>query len=1774
MMLRIIPLFTSIILLLAGAVHAQTFRPDHLPGLRLWLRADSNVVVSGSSVSDWKDCSGNSFHAVQTAANLRPVLTSGLPEINNKPALHFDGSNDLLNGVSIPNIHDSSFSIFILAQNEPNINSRTMFAIGTYATGLTLGKQSNGRFIHYQNNSFYNSVNANDCSNDGTPFRVYTATKQLGVAARVYVNSSLRNSSTNAALINTFTNNNYTVGFDNFVMTYWRGRIAEIIVFETLLPANERQAVEQYLIKKYSPPLNLGPDIHVQYGFCPVALHAGNGFEGYLWSTGETTSGITVTKTGSYSVSATDIFGFQHTDTVFVSFPSGNLNVNDTMICAGNSLTIFPVIDVGNYSFLWSDASIDTLVTVAQSGEFWVRITDTAGCFIYSDTVAVAVDSFAYHASLGPDTSFCAGNMLLFDHPGYSVQSYQWSTGSTDSTIMINSTGSYWLTAIDQQGCIATDTIWINITGDAPVVLFEADTVCLGDTTFFADLSYAIAPDFIVGRTWSFGDGDSSSMESPAHVYATAGVYTVSLLITANSGCFGIYSKTVVVKPVPLAMFSATAGCFNMPLFFYDESSPPSGETIISWFWDFGDGNNSIVQHPQHVYAAGGNYQVSLTVMTENGCPATVSLPLQVLSSAPLPGPITLISPGHGHIAGQPQVTFSWNPGQHAVKYALQLSDDEYFSAGVVTYNNILTNTYTAMIQPSTRFWRVIGYNLCNDSVFSPVRTISHFYPALLPDMELWLRADSNVMLSGNAVAQWNDCSGNDFHAVQGTANWRPLWSANLPEINHMPALHFDGSNDLLSGSTIPNIQNTSFSAFIVAQNDPGTNSRTMLSVGTYANGLTLGKQSNGRFIHYQNNAFYNSINPDDCSNDGTPFRIYTATKELGVMAQIFVNSAFRNSSVNPDLINAFTNNNYTVGYDNFVMTYWRGKIAEVILFSDVLADTNRLLIEKYLRYKYAPPVNLGPDIHIAYGFCDTILDAGARFVSYLWSTGDTTQTITINQGGMYWVSVTDIFGFPSSDTILVNKPILALHDTTVCVFSAATLHTGLGAGYSFLWSDGSTGADLLTDIGGVYWVTVFDSLGCSITDTALITVDSLAVKAGLGPDRSACRGELLMLAFGAQYVAVYEWSDHTGNAAMLIQAAPGTYEQYSVTLTSSNGCIKTDSVIVFIKGEAPSPHFTSDSVCAGSATQFTDLSIPSPPEMITVWLWDFGDGSTSADQDPLHVFGNPGLQNVSLTVTTDSGCFKTITLPVAVWAFPHVHFSPVNGCSGVPIQFIDLSDNVFGTNNFWLWDFGLPGHTDTSSLQNPVFLFDSAGTFTVTLVVGSTGGCKDTLTTVIHIRLSLLPDFSASHSCYGEHTNFHDLTYSPPWNPIWKWSWDFGDGDTSSLANPSHEYPAPGLYTVTMTIYPLNGCKTSLQKTIEIYPRPVAEFFSQDLCVGQAGQIFDSSYVAGDVIDQWWWEFPDGVYSNQQHPVFVAGDTGTMYVTLIVTTANACSDTVSGLLTVHPLPEVSFTLSPEFGPAPLVVDFVFTGTGASAWLWDFGDGNYSTLENPQHTFLDNNFYSVTLTAYSPFGCFDTAAMPVYVMHLGADIQVKRAYATRAGNQLILSAELLNLGMRPVSELFLHAQYSGGIVITETWQGNLGPGEVLYYDFNARFQIPSGYSVDYACVSAEIPGYHPDDNPDNNEHCAVLNNSFYVSEVYPNPCQGDIHMDIIIPFEGEMSVDLFDSKGRKVAGMYSGSTPRGVTRLKFDASVYRQGLYAIRVQFLDKKEVRKFVKTF
>ncbi|HEX2629999.1 MAG TPA: PKD domain-containing protein, partial [Chitinophagaceae bacterium] len=415
-------------------------------------------------------------------------------------------------------------------------------------------------------------------------------------------------------------------------------------------------------------------------------------------------------------------------------------------------------------------------------------------------------------------------------------------------------------------------------------------------------------------------------------------------------------------------------------------------------------------------------------------------------------------------------------------------------------------------------------------------------------------------------------------------------------------------------------------------------------------------------------------------------------------------------------------------------------------------------------------------------------------------------------------------------------------------------------------------------------------------------------------------------------------------------------------------------------RAQAPVANFNASitSGCSPLTVHFTDASTGNPFS----WTWDFGNGQLSTQQNPVITYATPGVYTVRLVVRNTSGIDEEIkTNYIVVSPGPTAQFTAniTTACVPATIQFTDQSSVPAGggTITSWSWSFG---DGNTSNLQNPSHTYTSTGFYTISLTVTTSTGCSSTTALGNYIRIVDGIDadfiFTEPGTCTAPFVvNFTDQSQGPG---VFTYLWDFGNGGpTSTLQNPSATYPGPGTYTVTLTVQSSLGCSGTTQQTITIAGKTTDFIAPSSICIGQTITLQNNSSPApvGST-----WDFGDGTSSSQINAMKTYTAPGT-YSVLLINDYGSCQDSIRKTVTVIAQPVIDFIADDSTScTAPFTVQFTDRSpTVGTSWLWDFGDGNTSTQQNPSHTYTAVGNYTVTLTATMAGGCSGSFTKTQYI---------------------------------------------------------------------------------------------------------------------------------------------------------------------------------------------------
>ena len=464
----------------------------------------------------------------------------------------------------------------------------------------------------------------------------------------------------------------------------------------------------------------------------------------------------------------------------------------------------------------------------------------------------------------------------------------------------------------------------------------------------------------------------------------------------------------------------------------------------------------------------------------------------------------------------------------------------------------------------------------------------------------------------------------------------------------------------------------------------------------------------------------------------------------------------------------------------------------------------------------------------------------------------------------------------------------------------------------------------------------------------------------------------------------------------------PGEYNVSLTVTTASGEDTETKKKYITVDNTTgPIAQFTATPVTGNAPLEvtFTDTSQPGESSIDT-WFWDFGDGTGSTDQNPVHTYVTPDEYSVSLTITTavdtDTEIKETfITVGNYAGLIAEFTATPVTGNAPLEVTFTDTSQQGESSIDTWFWDFGDgTGSTD----QNPVHTYVMPGEYNISLTITAVDESDEEIKeTYIIVNadggegegeqegeggfVAPTPNFSSTVSI-GEPPLVIQFTDEsvPGSDPITDWLWDFGDDTTSTERNPVHTYEEYGTYDVSLTVN--HSYRISSHNHVNIRPdaAPTARFRANPNSGFPPLQVefTDESEENTSPITSWEWDFGDGEgdgeMETEQNPSHVFTEVGEYIVTLRVTSDDGSSYTTEVINVLNLVP--AFSASQTSGNVPATILFTDQSTGdpePDSLLWDFGDEETSAARNPEHTFTTPDTYTVTLTVSSALGSSSTS---------------------------------------------------------------------------------------------------------------------------------------------------------------------------------------------------------
>lgn len=1040
---------------------------------------------------------------------------------------------------------------------------------------------------------------------------------------------------------------------------------------------------------------------------------------------------------------------------------------------------------------------------------------------------------------------------------------------------------------------------------------------------------------------WNFGDTTIvSSLFNINHTYNADGSFNPLLTIYDTSGCVTQYTSniTIEVDPLPTASFQIANNVGCPPLLVQFNSNTAINNTIN---WDFGDTTFSNQSNPSHTYVYNNVNSPKLQVTSPNGCQSLFSLPDVNVGMV-----LNDFSVDKSTGCAPMDVTFTANAPANATTYLWDFGD------GNTSSDLNPDHTYDTIGKYGVRFtcWDSLGCEASyfidemietfgeDDVVFPETDTIQSCSPYTYY---------TDAINIGQSFWNWDFGDG----AVDTGAS--PSHTYNIPG-NYLVQLNADAPNGCMYNSTEY--------AYIMID---GMTIDLDISVDSDCDGGSIQVTNNSSGIAHHH--WYFGDNSADSSS--TISHDYPNTSQSYVVSYTAIsNSGCINKQYIPVIFSCGVDTTIAPPASPLPMP----ANDPIVLLTD--PNTNAPISQ-----------NCGPqEVNLSSPF--------STAQTFLWEFGDGGTSTDKNPYYQYNSSGTfDLTHYAyhlngDVDTMVITEFIdqyifdadFQLSKTELCneaEFNYTSTSSGIASwdwkidGVSINTSSFGSLILPLTDSVKQLTLTAIDSFGCiDEKHQSLFLYQPILL---VDQDTLICFGSPLNIESSSIADYSYSWDLDDGTtinndtAISHTYASAGTYN-VKLLLTDSNGCVRTENIEpVLVKPiDSDFAPTSVNPICKGDTLSFSAVDLSN-----SSYVWTGGSVIGSGSSVNI-VFNSAGLQVVKLTATKD-GCSYTSSSDSIVVneAKAYFTFEQLNGCLPIEVNFSDSSINPVQ----WNWDFG-DGNTSTN--VNPNHTYFSMPNDSITLTITDNNGCQKSISNTIINSLDAI--FTAGDTLVCHNTPVTFSTTNPAINI---WNWDFGDGSTSTLSNPSHQYDTTGIYTVSLFVSDGQGCEDSVIKTDYVQVKGVNSSFTfsaPSQCPPVVTSFANSSADAVSYI----WDFGDGANSTIENPTHIYTNSGSYQIMLMATNNMGCVDTLLHPDSILiPGPIVDFNVNQLTGCDSLTISISNNSLNTTSYSFDFGDGSSSQLINPSHTYSQSGTFNITLVAEDSSGCqsFLTYPNPVVI---------------------------------------------------------------------------------------------------------------------------------------------------------------------------------------------------
>jgi len=1318
-----------------------------------------------------------------------------------------------------------------------------------------------------------------------------------------------------------------------------------------------------------------------------LSISASSGYKTYEWDMGDGTSASgtdnvshtfsnTSQKDQSFTVKVvtTSVDGCVSegtSDIIVHPTPVPVFTISDKAICAPSDLTITNNT-IGGTSFEWNygdgntgtDASnvhthlYENTTSVQQNHTIEMNAINDYGC---SDSTSLVVAVYPITTAEFETDVYegCTPLSLNYNNLSTGAESYDWifGDGSVSSQtnpdhVFKNETlsiveNTVKLKATSKYGCAdSVDIVYSVFPATTAEFSIDNSKTCSGAEINFTDKSINAT-----NYNWSFGDGESDTSPSPSHTYINqtnkTSFKTVVLTTTTDKGCVDSVQKFITVFGIPENEIEATppSACHPAKV----ELTATSGTQ--TYFWDFGDGNAEAapqsVSHTFENYTSENvTYTITLTATTLSGCTSETTSEILVY-----PAPVVEFTLDTDKACAPYELAIT-NNSTGAVSYEWIYDDGETGTDESPVHTHLYTNTSNA------EFAREI--ELVATSSNGCVSTAKEVF-TLSPQIVASFVADKEIGCPPLQVNITNQSTGAD------TYKW--IFDDDGTSTNVSPS-HVYSNNSA---------NNVTYDMTLNVASKFGCTDSMIVPVTVYPATIadftsTPNQICSGEIVDFVNNST-NSISNQWDFGDGSGL----------------------NTEVSPS--HEYINQSESTVFE---------PVQLITESPDGCRDSSQQFVTVY-------PIPLNPITLDKFEGChptDVSLSANMGLKSYTWDYGDGTVEAgsekmdhtfgnTTNEDAVYTITLTTVSkeNCESSTTSEVRvhpspTPDFELSSLEGCApFELNVTDNSINA-TSYVWDYGDDSTSTINEshthiynnktstiTSRVLKLSVSNDFGCVKEMDKTINVYPEIHAEFTNTEPQGCTPVKVTFENTSTGATSYYWDFGDGNFSTSHAATTNDYvnktQETQIFTTvliakSAYNCVDTSEAIEVQINPVPSIEFTPKKTagCSPIDANFNNTTIGA-----VSYFWDFGDGTTSVEKSPQHIFSNLTSETVTNTIThvatNELGCADSVKETISVYPEVKSKFTitPQEDCS--PLKTI-IENNSLNAVLF-KWDFGDGSIASTKSPDKTYVNNTTEDQFrTVTLVVSSQENCKDSSSVDVVVYPTPQADFTLNKA----YLEFPDATVqlNNTTKGEWNYSWDFGDGVTSEQKQPgSHTYEKPGEYIISLEVS--DECFDNINLQVVIGGGDlIADYDSSFVgCAPLTVEFVNKSVNATSYL----WNFNDGQVSKDENPVHTFTEAGTYPIELTAFNDETYRTVSKHLVTVYAVPNVDFSVAPSVTFLPdATVSFYDLSEFGYEYMWYFGDGDSSDVHQPNHTYKEPGTYDITFMVESEMGCKDTVRRP------------------------------------------------------------------------------------------------------------------------------------------------------------------------------------------------------